>query len=73
MTQPIYVIRGYYFGYNDEYYYVCGSRINSIYHDKQQAEQAYKALQVRHIKDVDLGEEEGFIESKDADLFDIPC
>ena len=77
MSNKTYVIRSYQFGYNDECYYVCGSRINSIYKDKLEAEKNYKALQVGHIKNANLSEESsifdaeaGFITKLDAFIFE---
>ena len=57
MSNKTYVIRGYHFGYNDECYYVCGSSINSIYHDPKEAELKYKTLEVNYARNTNLGEE----------------
>lgn len=63
MSGKTYVIRAYCFGYNDECYYVCGSRINGIYHDKEAAEKKYKALEVDYVRNTDLGEEGSIFDS----------
>lgn len=57
MSNKTYVIRGYHFGYNDECFYVCGSTINSIYHDREEAELKYKSLVVKYARNSNLGEE----------------
>ena len=41
-----YVIRAKYFGYNDEVFYVAGNRIANVFDNKQQAELAYKKLEI---------------------------
>ena len=56
MSQPTYVIRAYHFGYNDECFYVCGSYINSIYHNREEAESKYQELEVAYLRGANLGE-----------------
>ena len=56
MSESTYVIRGYHFGYNDECFYVCGGYINSIYHDKKQAENKYQELEVKYLRNANLSE-----------------
>ena len=57
MSDQTYVIRGYHFGYNDECFYVCGSSINTIYHNKEEAELKYKALEVEYARNTYIGDE----------------
>lgn len=66
MSNSTYVIRNYQFGYNDECYYVCGSRINSIYQDKQQAKKDYKALQVQYIRNTQLSDEGSIFDAEEG-------
>lgn len=77
MTGKSYVIRGYHFGYNDEYIYVCGSSIRSIHHDRTTALKQYRALTIEMVRDAYLGEQssifdasEEFINKLDAFVFD---
>ena len=56
MSQPTYVIRGYHFGYNDECFYVCGSYINSIYHDRAEAVSKYQELEIKYLRNANLAE-----------------
>ncbi len=67
MSNQTYVIRGYHFGYNDECFYVCGSCINNIYHNKEQAESEYKALEIKYARNAELTEIESIFNA-DSDL-----
>ena len=69
MSNKVYVIRSHQFGYNDECYYVCGSRIDTVYTDKKQAETAYKSLQVKYIRNTQLSDE-GSIFDAEAGLIE---
>lgn len=77
MTGKSYVIRGYHFGYNDEYLYVCGSAIRSVHQDKSVAEKIYRSLTIECVRSAELSEEssvfdasEEFINKLDAFVFD---
>ena len=56
MTQ--YVLRAYCFGYNDENYYVCGTRINEVFDNRDEAEAAYRQAQLEYLHSIDLAEHE---------------
>ncbi|MCO7224052.1 hypothetical protein [Pleionea sp. CnH1-48] len=57
-AKATYVIRESQFGYNDECYYVSGSRIRSIYQDEQEAQERYRALEVAQARNAYLCEHE---------------
>ena len=61
-----YVIREKYFGYNDEVFYVAGNRIANIFEDKQQAEAAYKQLEIKGARDFALYEVESLFDADEA-------
>lgn len=61
-----YVLRAYCFGYNDEVFYVCGTRISEIFEQRKKAEAAYRKAQVDYLRDIDLGEHEKFFDGDDA-------
>ena len=61
-----YVIREKYFGYNDETFYVAGNRIANIFEDKQQAEAAYKQLEIKGARDFALYEVESLFDADEA-------
>lgn len=63
-----YVIREKYFGYNDEVYYVAGNRVTNIFDNKQQAEAAYKQLEVNSARDFALYEIESLFDADDTHL-----
>ena len=56
MTQ--YVLRAYCFGYNDENFYVCGTRINDVFESRESADAAYRNAQLSYLRDLDLAEHE---------------
>ena len=56
MTQ--YVLRAYCFGYNDENFYICGTRINDVFDNREKAEAAYRKAQLAYLKEIDLAEHE---------------
>ncbi len=60
MSQKTYVIRSYSFGYNDETFYVAGSRVHSSYQDEAKARQAYATLERNSINQFRLDERESF-------------
>ena len=62
MSDKTYVIRGYHFGYNDETFYVAGSSIHKIYHDKAEAEANYKSLEVAAARQFSLHEMSSFFD-----------
>ena len=62
MSDKTYVIRGYHFGYNDETFYVAGSSIHKIYHDKAEAEANYKRLEVAAARQFSLHEMSSFFD-----------
>ena len=68
MSKSTYVIRGYHFGYNDECFYVCGGYINSIYHNQEQAENKYRELEVKYLRDANLSELEQFFDGDSSYL-----
>jgi hypothetical protein len=68
MSELIYVIRGYQFGYNDECLYVEGNRIESMFPDKQQAEMAYKKLEIKAARGFSLSDVETIFESEQSFL-----
>jgi len=53
-----YVLRAYCFGYNDENFYVCGTRINEVFDNRNDAEAAYRKAQLEYLRDIDLAEHE---------------
>ena len=61
-----YVIREKYFGYNDEVFYVAGNRIANVFEDKQQAEAAYKKLEIDGARDFALHEVESLFDADEA-------
>ena len=61
-----YVIREKYFGYNDEVFYVAGNRIANVFEDKQQAEAAYKQLEIKGARDFALHEVESLFDADEA-------
>ncbi|MFV5594675.1 hypothetical protein [Acinetobacter junii] len=61
-----YVIRAKYFGYNDEVFYVAGNRIANIFDNKQQAELAYKKLEIDGARDFALYEVESLFDADEA-------
>ena len=63
-----YVIREKYFGYNDEVFYVAGNRIANIFEDKQQAEAAYKQLEIKGARDFALYEVESLFNATEEEL-----
>ncbi len=73
MSKKTYVIRGYHFGYNDEFFYVCGSRVNSIYHSKRQAVRMHEALEVRHARNADLSQEQSLFHATPALVRELDC
>jgi len=64
MTQ--YVLRAYCFGYNDENFYVCGTRIGDVFDDREKAEAAYREAQLAYLSEIDLAEHEKFFNGDDA-------
>ena len=64
MTQ--YVLRAYCFGYNDENFYVCGTRIGEIFEQRDQAEAAYRKAQLNYLRDIDLAEHESIFNGEEA-------
>ena len=52
MSNPVYVIKSYQFGYNDEYFYVCGSNIHSTFTNQEEAEKQYRNLEVQAARRV---------------------
>ena len=63
-----YVIREKYFGYNDEVFYVAGNRIANVFEDKQQAEAAYKQLEIKGARDFALYEVESLFNATEEEL-----
>lgn len=61
-----YVIREKYFGYNDEVFYVAGNRIANVFDNKQQAELAYKKLEIDGARDFALHEVESLFDADEA-------
>ena len=61
-----YVIREKYFGYNDEVFYVAGNRIANVFDNKQQAELAYKKLEIDGARDFALYEVESLFDADEA-------
>ena len=61
-----YVIREKYFGYNDETFYVAGNRIANVFDNKQQAELAYKKLEIDGARDFALHEVESLFDADEA-------
>lgn len=64
MTQ--YVLRAYCFGYNDENFYICGTRISDVFDNRDDADAAYRKAQLAYLRDIDLGEHEKFFNGDDA-------
>lgn len=52
-----YVIRQYQFGYNDECYYVSGSNILKVYDNEPDANDAFRKLEIAHIRNAELHEQ----------------
>ena len=61
-----YVIREKYFGYNDEVFYLAGNRIANVFDNKQQAELAYKKLEIDGARDFALYEVESLFDADEA-------
>ena len=61
-----YVIREKYFGYNDETFYVAGNRIANVFDNKQQAELAYKKLEIDGAREFALYEVESLFDADEA-------
>lgn len=66
-----YVIRAKYFGYNDEVFYAAGNRITNIFDNKQQAEVAYKQLEVNSARDFALHEIDSLFDVDEAHLKEL--
>ena len=60
-----YALRASCFGYNDENFYVCGSRIEKLFNEREKAEAAYRKAQLKYLRDIDLGEHEKFFNGDD--------
>ena len=60
------MIRAKYFGYNDEVFYVAGNRIANVFDNKQQAELAYKKLEIDGARDFALYEVESLFDADEA-------
>ena len=63
-----YVIRAKCFGYNDEVFYVAGNRIANVFHDKAQAEQRYKQLEIEAARNFALYEVEALFNASQEKL-----
>ena len=61
-----YVLRAYCFGYNDENFYVCGTRINDVFDNRDKAEAAYRKAQLQYLRDIDLAEHENIFNGDPA-------
>ncbi|MGK7942877.1 MAG: hypothetical protein AB4058_00225 [Microcystaceae cyanobacterium] len=57
MTHKNYVIKSYQFGYNDEYFYVCGSNIHSTFTNLEEAQNTYRQLEVKAARLIDYLDE----------------
>ncbi|MGK7933603.1 MAG: hypothetical protein AB4041_19525 [Microcystaceae cyanobacterium] len=57
MTHPTYVIKNYQFGYNDEYFYVCGSNIHSTFTNLEEAQKNYRQLEVKAARSMNYLDE----------------
>jgi hypothetical protein len=60
-----YVIRGYHWGYNDETFYPCGSYIESVFTNEDDARKAKLKLEKEYWKHIDLGETQQFFDTND--------
>jgi hypothetical protein len=58
-----YIIRGYYWGYNDETFYPCGTFIKSRYYSEEDARKAKLQLEREHWEYTDLGETNQFFDT----------
>ena len=58
MTESTYVIQNYHFGYNDECFYRCGSKIGEVFDNKEDAEKAFNELQIDYVRTANLAEVE---------------
>ena len=56
MSTSTYIIQHYHFGYNDECFYRCGSNIGEVFNDKEEAEKAFRELQVAYVRNANLAE-----------------
>ena len=54
MSNKMWVIRGYHFGYNDECYGTCGNYKVGSFTTKEEAEQAYKKLEIKDARQFPL-------------------
>ncbi|MCY6413180.1 hypothetical protein QTA56_13765 [Acinetobacter sp. VNH17] len=61
-----YVIREKYFGYNDEVFYASGNRIHNVFEDKEQAEAAYKQLEINGARNFALYEVESLFDADET-------
>lgn len=58
---PSYVIRSLEFGYNDEFQYVLmPGGLQGVYHDETEAKQQWQTLEIRALREQDLGDIEQF-------------
>lgn len=64
----MFVIRENFFGYNDEVFYVSGSRIASIFQNQQEAELHYKKLEIAAARNFELYEISTFFDASLEEL-----
>ena len=62
MSKSTYVIQNYHFGYNDECFYRCGSKIGEVFDNKEEAEKAFRELQIDYVRTANLGEVESLFD-----------
>jgi len=53
-----FVIRPYCFGYNDENFYITGWQAGKAFESREEAEAAYRTLQLQYLRELPLGEHE---------------
>ncbi len=68
MSHTRYVLKANFFGYNDECFYIAGSRIQHIYDNESEAKAAWHALEAHSARDFPLHEIASFFDANDAFL-----
>ena len=58
-----FIIRGYFWGYNDETYYPAGSYIHSVFDDEASAVAKHQSLEREHWQQINLGETDVFFDA----------
>ncbi|MEC7119415.1 MAG: hypothetical protein VXW65_05895 [Pseudomonadota bacterium] len=62
MSQIQYVLRANFFGYNDETFYVAGSRMQAVYDTHAEAQAALRSLELQNARNFELHEIDSFFD-----------